>query len=652
VKLATTLFAFAALLAIAPAAHAARPNRLGVPAPPGPMRSIAIAEDQRRWSDRELRGYLDDNSAPVRARATLAVGRLQDTTSVDVLIGMLDDPSTEVRREAAFALGQVGRPEARASLVAELTDMDAEVVRLTVEALGKLGDKRATEAVAAFLDSRLPRLRSEAAMALWRVADTSAAGVLLTHLADPEADVRWRVVWALEKLPLPARIVPAVAPLLADPDPLVRAHAARTLGREKSRLATAALLAGLGDADVAVRVNVLRSLQQVADSSSAAVLPALTSALGATDPYVRVTAATALAEPFAWLAAPRPAADAARAALARGLADPDAATRGAYGRALVMRFGSAGWTGAAPLLGDASPYAQAALLDGLRGALLHPPAGQAAPGTATATLLAALRRDRALIVRMTAAEVAGQAPHRPAAAWAALRDTLRAGVMDANVLYASACAGALGDWGDSASVKRLAKAYAARGKDADPDARQAIRDALRQLAGRAYADSLERAHPAPAAPAVYPEGFELAPRERRAVIHTAVGDIEWELLGRDAPQTVRNFVTLARKGWFDRACYHRVVPDFVIQDGDPTGTGSGGPGYTIRCEYNRLQYDTGMVGMALSGKDTGGSQWFITLSPQPHLNGRYTIFARVTKGLDVAKRVTQGTVIERVEILP
>jgi cyclophilin family peptidyl-prolyl cis-trans isomerase len=97
---------------------------------------------------------------------------------------------------------------------------------------------------------------------------------------------------------------------------------------------------------------------------------------------------------------------------------------------------------------------------------------------------------------------------------------------------------------------------------------------------------------------------------------------------------------------------HRVVPDFVIQDGDPTGTGSGGPGWTIRCEYNRLRYETGMVGMALSGKDTGGSQWFVTLSPQPHLNGRYTIFAQVTRGLDVAGRITQGTRILHVEVLP
>src|SRR6185369_1470016 len=119
-----------------------------------------------------------------------------------------------------------------------------------------------------------------------------------------------------------------------------------------------------------------------------------------------------------------------------------------------------------------------------------------------------------------------------------------------------------------------------------------------------------------------------------------------------APQTVRNFVKLARSGYFDGHPFHRVVPDFVIQDGDPTGTGSGGPGWSIRCEYNHRRYDAGMVGMALSGKDTGGSQYFITLSPQPHLDGRYTIFGRVTRGLELARRIQQGAQVLKVDVLP
>src|SRR5262249_59611896 len=105
-----------------------------------------------------------------------------------------------------------------------------------------------------------------------------------------------------------------------------------------------------------------------------------------------------------------------------------------------------------------------------------------------------------------------------------------------------------------------------------------------------------------------------------------------------------------RRYWGGRGV-HRVVPIFVTREGAPPGTGWGGPGYTIRCEYNRLRYGPGMVGMALSGKDTGGSQWFITHSPQMHLNGRYTIFAHVTHGMDVVNRIVQGDKILKVQIL-
>src|SRR5205814_675659 len=152
-------------------------------------------------------------------------------------------------------------------------------------------------------------------------------------------------------------------------------------------------------------------------------------------------------------------------------------------------------------------------------------------------------------------------------------------------------------------------------------------------------------------PARYDSTFYAVPAERGAVIHTQRGDIEWAFYAREAPQTVRNFVRLARRGYFDGRFVHRVVPNFVVQDGDPTGTGSGGPGYTIRCEYNALHYEAGMVGMALSGKDTGGSQWFITHAPQLHLDGRYTIFARVTRGMDVVARIVQGDRVLKVEVL-
>lgn len=642
----------AAAMPVFPAAAASVPARTAAVAraashSAGPMRAIAIAEDQRRWSDGELRGYLSHAQPAVRARAALAVGRLQDTTSVAAVEPLLADAAPTVRREAVFALGQIGHRSARAALEAALNDRDPEVVMLAVEALGKLQDKAATPRVAAMLSASRPSLRATAAVALWRLADTTAIEPLVAQLSEQDPGVRWRVVYALEKTVSPARLVAAVSPLLADPDALVRAHAARTLGRQKSPLATAALVAACADADHPVVVNAVRALQSIADTTDAATLGALARLLGSRDPYVTVTAATALAEPFAWKAASAPARESARAALRAATRHDDAATRGAAARTLAMRFGAderEPWTMVAN--DERSVYARTGALDGLRA----PAAVAMVPGA----LAAALGPDRELLERMTAADLAGAIYARDhAPALLPLLGVLRAGVDDANTLFAASCAGALGEWGDSASVPLLARAYAARGADADPDARQAIAGALAQLAGKAFADSLEHAHatPAPAA-AAYAADFGAAPRERRAVLHTSAGDIVWEFYGADAPQTVRNFVTLAKKGYFDGLRVHRVVPDFVIQDGDPSGTGSGGPGWTIRCEYNQRRYDTGMVGMALSGKDTGGSQWFVTLAPQPHLDGRYTIFAHVVRGQDVAARITQGTVVRKVEILP
>ena len=118
----------------------------------------------------------------------------------------------------------------------------------------------------------------------------------------------------------------------------------------------------------------------------------------------------------------------------------------------------------------------------------------------------------------------------------------------------------------------------------------------------------------------------------------------------DAPQTVQNFMALARKGYFNGLQIHRVVPNFVVQDGDPRGDGDGGPGYTIRDELNDRPYLRGTVGMALSGPDTGGSQFFITHSPQPHLDAKYTVFGHVVNGMDVVDRIQQLDVIERVRI--
>ena len=193
------------------------------------------------------------------------------------------------------------------------------------------------------------------------------------------------------------------------------------------------------------------------------------------------------------------------------------------------------------------------------------------------------------------------------------------------------------------------------GEDRLPAPVQAQIDALRisqEKYEKLRSDAIRQIRPAPIGdPEVYAQPRLLAPPfSTEAYIETDRGTIRLELAVLDAPMTVESFVTLARKGFFDGTALHRVVPDFVVQAGDPRGDGEGGPGYAIRDELNQRPYLRGAVGMALDWEDTGGSQFFITHSPQPHLDAKYTIFGRVLSGMDVVDRLELGDVIRAIRI--
>jgi peptidyl-prolyl cis-trans isomerase B (cyclophilin B) len=148
----------------------------------------------------------------------------------------------------------------------------------------------------------------------------------------------------------------------------------------------------------------------------------------------------------------------------------------------------------------------------------------------------------------------------------------------------------------------------------------------------------------------------------KATLHTNHGAIELELYPDDAPKTVENFTKLAGDGFYDGVIFHRVIPDFMIQGGDPTGTGSGGPGYQFEDEFNDHKVERGALAMANAGPNTNGSQFFIvTTDAAPWLDGKHTVFGRVTSGMDVADRISElprdagdrpheDVVIERVEL--
>jgi peptidyl-prolyl cis-trans isomerase B (cyclophilin B) len=135
-------------------------------------------------------------------------------------------------------------------------------------------------------------------------------------------------------------------------------------------------------------------------------------------------------------------------------------------------------------------------------------------------------------------------------------------------------------------------------------------------------------------------------------IQTNRGEIKLELYPQHAPQTVNNFVFLAKQGFYDGVQFHRVIADFMIQTGDPTGTGRGGPGYRFadECKGNPLRHERGVISMANAGPNTNGSQFFITHVPTPHLDGRHTVFGKVTSGLDVVDAIQQGDVMVSVAV--
>jgi peptidyl-prolyl cis-trans isomerase B (cyclophilin B) len=141
-------------------------------------------------------------------------------------------------------------------------------------------------------------------------------------------------------------------------------------------------------------------------------------------------------------------------------------------------------------------------------------------------------------------------------------------------------------------------------------------------------------------------------KDYRVEMETERGTIHLELYPEYAPVTVNNFIFLAEDGYYDGVSFHRVISNFMIQSGDPTGTGMGGPGYRFTDEFrgNPLTHETGVISMANAGPGTNGSQFFITHEPQPHLNGKHTVFGKVTEGQDVVNSIRQGDMIYKVKV--
>ena len=623
----------------------------------------------------DLLRLLTDQEARTRRRAALALGRVGLPEAVPGLRQALGDAEFEVRQMAAFALGLIGDASARPDLVNALKDSEAVVQGRAAEALGAIGDRGDAPAIAAMVktwvqggalnavtpdDLGFPLAPPVEAVRLGLYAlvrlgsyDSIAASIVKPDGAPVSA--WWPVAYALGRSG-DAKAAPALLVLLQTPGRFTAAFAARGLGALKAQNAAPALrdIVDKRQRDPAIVIEAVRALAAMRDLPSRRLFERIV-AEGEKDPTLRLEAANALAS----LRDPD-----SLDFVTDLISDPAPGMRGAAMRALAAIDSETFLTTLSGLDPDRDWTVRTALADAL--AMLPGAQGQA-------RLVAMLEdRDQRVIPAVLRALVAAKAPD----AERILLEKLKA---DDFVVRQTAASG-LGSLKATGAVTALVEAYRATVGDSTYVARAAILNALNTidpaaarpllqaalqdrdwavriraatlLSEQGIADTATTIRPAPVRPLddAMRQSLLTPQFSPHAFIQTDRGAIEIELAITDAPLTVANFIDLARKGYFDGVAIHRVVPDFVVQDGDQRGDGEGGPGYTIRDELNQLPYLRGTVGMALDWKDTGGSQFFITHSPQPHLDARYTAFGRIVNGIEVVDQIQPWDVIRSVKI--
>jgi cyclophilin family peptidyl-prolyl cis-trans isomerase/HEAT repeat protein len=630
--------------------------------------------DRREWNEPYLRAAAGQPA--LARRAAWVMANLRRGEAVPLLVPLLGSGDTATAAMAAFALGQIGDSTAVPHLL-PLVNASAIAARPTVVgeaamAVGKLRGEAGKNALAVLLrdaEGSGPGVREavgQALLAVWRQPRPLPVAAVAPWLDSQDAELRWRAAYALARRPEPAATA-ALFRNLRDPDALVRSLVARSLsasmadssgvGAEAAQDALQRL--ATNDTALIVRINALRALGSYRTERALRVLRETVQ--GGRDPYERITALESLQrmDDHALSTVPlleQTVRDTAAPVFVRqtAVAALYAIDHQAALRVLPYIENDPGWrlrASAARVYGGDSI------------AVEHVERLMADPDG---------RVGAAALEAAVAADTAGRR----------IRPLLLRGLEHPDVILRVNALGGLARMGDTALLGPVLDAYGRAQGDEWNDARLAAVEALGEIeernpdAARAFFARYRRSddylvrqrvhallgdsaagawgEPLPVETELSMTEYariaaDAAARPRpRALIETNRGRIEVELFADDAPLTVRNFLALAERGFFDGQEWPRVVPNFVIQGGDPRGDTSGGPGYSIRDEINRHTYLRGTLGMALSGPDTGGSQWFITHSPQPHLDGTYTVFGRVARGMDAVDDILPGDRIIRI----
>jgi cyclophilin family peptidyl-prolyl cis-trans isomerase/HEAT repeat protein len=626
--------------------------------------SLLSLEDRRAFDEATLSSAARAPEPSIRAHAALAVGRIGDERGRDILRLLVTDKSADVRAAAAFGYEVMGDASTTPDLLPLLSDRDVGVVCAAAAAIGFLGRPDGQDAlVAAIPGAAAPEPRATMLEALWKFPTPETEAAALRYAGAADSKVRRAALFAISRKPQ-ERSFAVLTAALRDPDADCAAMAARALGLLARKDALEPLAAALGSGKPPLVINSLYALEAILGKSPGVL---------AQDHIHRVLALAGdangnLAVPALLLLRQFAAKDRevnnrlwsiaisgpgrrrqvalqsvvavlkgrAEVALQKAMDSPEPALRAAAAESLIFLSGADARPYRERLFADRDPVVRLAVLTSLNtpvavrenrpivnSALVDPDSGVRAAGVEALALL----DDPSVLPILAEAVTRSRGDASPDVAIAVITACEKLRVDPAarsivETLYRQS----------KTLVSRLARRSLVEMFRADPAAFH-----LRQYeTGKTVAD--------------YAALLAEASRPWQARVETVRGEFTIRMAGDAAPLTVANFLKLTRAKFFDGVAIHRVVPNYVLQDGDPTGTGDGGPGYEIRDEFNPLRYERGTVGMATSGPDTGGSQWFVTQSPEPQLDALYTAFGQVVAGQDVVERIEQGDRIVRVTV--
>lgn len=633
-----------------------------------------MLEDRRMYDGAVVERFASHPNPLHRQRIALALGRIaphsfgdanangqRDPAEVpaglDVLERLSRDSDRSVRETTAFALGEIGDGSAADALFLMAGDSDASVAAEAVEAFSKVSASQQVHRHAALTIEKPEGVRARAVRFLFRHNSDAASELATSYLGATEESIRREAAYALSRRAYaPARA--RLELMLTERDVLTRSYAVTALGRIAAPESFAPLFPRLGDAHPWVRTNAAVALARIAEKDRTQIkaedLPRMIALVEDPDPGTRANAIELLGY---YARANRTALDRLKTLAANG----SRWERELAAAALARQFAD-----------ERPELIPTQLTDWGKVRLLE----------ATAAMRHGVQVRRSLAGDPSAMVRSNVISSIPEGARGAESDIIRAGLADADVMVRASALDALRGTSLTRDEQLTLLGEAEERERAEPlnDARlSAIRafaeiesggrelflrslvmdkdPVVRRIVSDLIVEKLKQARPqfTPFETSRtiddYRRIVEWSRGTHTATIHMTRGTIDLKLLTADAPLTTWNFAELAKRGYFDNTTFMRVVPNFVVQSGDPRNDQNGGPGYSIRDEINLQKYTRGAVGMALSGPDTGGSQYFITHSPQPHLDGGYTVFARVSDGMTgVVDQIERGDLVQTIRI--